>query len=157
MRSRYPHGIELANDPDVAKIPLDRFTCFMHAFGLAESTVVAQIASALDRVYPNSEFVAFLADRSLERVSTEEAREGDIVLYWDDEIIAHAGRVRSGRVLSKWGAGHLWEHDVFEIPMQYGNRVTFYHPIDKPVAEKIFVEYAKQREGAALIDQLLAG
>ena len=155
LRSRCPHGIEIADDPEVANIPLDQFTCFVHALGLAESRVVERIARALDRGYISSDFVAFLVGHLFESVSTEEARDGDIVLYWNDKTITHTGKVRSERVISKWGTGYLWQHDVFEVPMRYGSRVTFYRPLDRPVVEQAFVTYLKQREGATLIDELL--
>jgi hypothetical protein len=155
LRSRCSHGIEIAADPEVRDVPLAKFTCFMHAFLLAQSTVVLAIARYLRNTYPGGEFVAFLIANYLAEVGVEDAREGDIILYSRGEEIHHAGRLKSGRVVSKWGTGHLWEHGIFELPARYGERTRFYRAVPSAVVEEAFVAYARQREGEGLINHLL--
>ncbi len=152
---RYNHTIRLANDPHMKDISLAKYNCFAYAFGLVASEPVRHIASVIDTLYPGSEFADYVVKHLCVEAPSEESGKVGIVLYWKDDKIVHAGKVRSNRIVSKWGMGQLWEHDVFEVPMSYGNRVTFYHPIEKADAERVFVEYSRQREGASLVNDLL--
>lgn len=155
LRQAQAHGIELGSEPELAGIPLDEFTCFWHAFGLVASTAVIQIASAFSKTYPNEDFAAFLIAHYLTEVNRDEACNGDVVLYFNGGEISHAGKLKGGRVVSKWGAGCLWEHDASEVPARYGHEVRFYRLLARAEAEKAFVIYAKEREGADTIDLLL--
>lgn len=42
----------------------------------------------------------------------------------------HIGQVTErGTVISKWGLkGHVYEHDPLMVPLQYGDKVTYYSP-----------------------------
>lgn len=61
-----------------------------------------------------------------------EPKRGDVILYIDETsrlpIIKHSGiYVGSGKVKSKWNTnGPVFEHDIFNIPFQYGNDIKFY-------------------------------
>ncbi len=156
LNASHPHTIEVVVDPALADLPLDKYTCFMHAFGLANSKPVIRIARALDHVYPNREFVAYLIENHLSETTPEATRDGDVIVYSDPEKITHTGDVFSGRIVSKWGTGHLWNHRVFEVPARYGDDVKFYRAVPPQVAEEAFVAYATVVAGAELIDELLA-
>lgn len=155
LRSTHHHSIEIASDPEVADLRLGRYTCFMHAFGLVYSTPVKEIARTFPETYPSREFVRSLIARYLSEIGRADTLDGDVVVYLNGDTITHVGKMRLGRVVSKWGTGHLWEHGIPEVPDQYGNTARFYHAIGRTKAEEAFVAYAKQREGAEVIDQLL--
>ncbi len=155
LRSAHAHTIDVAQDDAVAELHLDRYNCFEYAFGLAGSQTVIRIASALASVYACGDFVSFLIGNHLSEIPAADALHGDVVVYFAGPIVSHAGKAVSGQVVSKWGTGHLWKHRVFEVPARYGDCVRFYRPIPKHAAEDAFVAYARAREGAALIDELL--
>ena len=57
----------------------------------------------------------------------KEPRKGDLVLYLEDNHPKHWGIYDgSGKVRSKWGAGHIFKHDLAAVMSQYGNHVIFY-------------------------------
>ncbi len=57
-------------------------------------------------------------------------KKGDLVLYLEDNHPKHWGiHVGSGRVRSKWGAGHIFEHDIAAVMSVYGNLVIFYRKV----------------------------
>jgi hypothetical protein len=54
------------------------------------------------------------------------ARNGDVVLYFNDAgQLQHAGVIidAPGRIRSKWARGEVHEHDLWEVPLSYGNFV----------------------------------
>jgi len=155
LRSAQGHGIEPAHAPELADIPLKKFSCFMLSFELIRSAAVTEIARTFRDTYPGGDFVAYLVAHCLSEISQEAARDGDVVVYSDGGRIVHAGKLKAGRVVSKWGTGYLWEHAVAEVPGSYGEEVRFYRAVSKAVAEEAFVAYARQREGASTIDLLL--
>jgi hypothetical protein len=110
---------------------------------------------AIRETGPAGAFVAYLVDRHLSEISHEETQNGDIVVYSCAAEIAHPGKFNGGKVISKWGTGFLWEHAVAEVPSRYGDDVRFFHAPQWPLAEQAFVAYAKQREGAEVVDLLL--
>lgn len=151
----YQHGIKLVLATATPTTPTDKYTCFMHAFGLVDSRAVIEIARTFKETYPTGAFVAYLIDRHLSEISHEKTQNGDIVVYSCAAGIAHAGKFISGKVISKRGTGLLWEHAVAEVPSKYGDNVRFFHAPLWPLAEQAFVAYAKQREGAEVVDRLL--
>lgn len=151
----HQHDIKLVPAIDMPPTPPDKYTCFMHAFDLVDSHAVIEIARTFKETYPSGAFVAYLIDSYLSEISHEETQRGDIVIYSCAAGIAHAGRFIGGKVISKWGSGLLWEHGVAEVPSKYGDDVRFFHAPNRPLAEQAFVAYAKQREGAEVVDLVL--
>jgi hypothetical protein len=155
LRLAQRHGIEPAHAPEIADIPLTKFTCFMHAFDLIRSAPIIKIAQTFRDTYPGGDFVSYLVAHCLSEVSQEAARDGDLVVYSNGGRIVHAGKLNAGRVVSKWGTGYLWEHAIAEIPGSYGEEVRFYRAVSQAVAEEAFVAYSRKREGTRTIDLLL--
>ena len=67
-------------------------------------------------------------------------RDGDLVEYQVLKkgllIPTHIGVFcgSCGRVESKWGdAGHVFLHDLWAVPMEYGDRVKFYRHVSSGV------------------------
>ena len=46
-----------------------------------------------------------------------------------------------------WGGGLLLEHELWEVPANYGNMVKYYHRIPADEAEREFLEFVKARDG----------
>lgn len=155
LRSTFPHSIVVLTDPEVAHLPLQRFTCFMHSFRLVSAKTAVHLMHELE-VQPKNDFVDHLVAHHLSEISAEDTGNGDVVLYSRGQEIMHAGTVRAARVVSKWGLGWLWEHEVFEVPAQYGDKVHFYRRIEQGEAEQLFVSYIRKQEGTDLVDMVLA-
>lgn len=153
--STCPHSIVDVTDPEVIHLPLQKFTCFMHTFRLINVPTAAYLMDVLG-IQPKSDFVAHLVAHHLSEISAEDVEDGDLVLYSRSQEITHAGTVRAARVVSKWGVGWLWEHKVFEVPAQYGDKVRFYRRVEQREAEQLFVSYVRSQEGTELVDMVLA-
>ena len=155
LRAKHSHTIVVANDITVARVPVRKFTCFMYAFGLADSNVVRKISGRLRQVFPGQQFVSFLINNHLQEVTSKEVGGGDVILYLRGEIIAHAGKIADGRVNSKWGNGLLWNHRIAEVPASYGTDVRYYRAISNQEAERAFVEWGTACKRKELIHHLL--
>lgn len=145
------HSIELA--PDAPCVPITRYNCFEFALGLAGRREVRLISCYLPSTFCNGSFVQYLVDSIL--IQAPAPSSGDLVLYRDTHQITHAGVVVAGRIISKWGTGHLWLHRLLEVPTSYGNTTSFYTGISPQDALANFVEFARQREGRELVDRVL--
>jgi len=68
-----------------------------------------------------------------------------LVFYFgDDERFKHAGlSLGSGRVISKWGIGQLYEHRLFEVPASYGSKVRFFRNLSYDEAFGNFMRFAE--------------
>lgn len=84
-------------------------------------------------------FILLFNKGLLQQVNDErESRDGDLVLYFTgDKQLAHSGRLKNGRVISKWGGrakhpvtnetllgGDVWMHHWEDIPDIYRDNRT---------------------------------
>jgi hypothetical protein len=127
--------------------PIRRYTCLMYVFDFAEKHEYAAIAThGLGRIYAAGAFAHWLLDRGLlVELTPVEVREGDLVFYFNNEgRFKHAGLCRTdGRVMSKWGIGHLYEHGVFEVPDSYGDKLRFFRKLSYDEAFGHFMRFAE--------------
>lgn len=64
---------------------------------------------------------------------------GLLVIYLNRGLPKHAGILqRDGKLISKWGKGHLWEHELWGVPISYGSeRSIFNGPDPKKIIQEI--------------------
>jgi len=128
--------------------PIERYTCLMHALAFTQKPEYIAIAErGLGSVFAGRRFAHWLLDESLLNEKTrEEARDGDLVFYFDDEDqFRHAGLMIGGRrVRSKWGTGHLVEHELFEVPESYGTTLRFFKKPSYDEAYGAFRRFAEE-------------
>jgi len=136
-----PHSIELVEGP----APIDRYTCVMHAFDLIENQEYIEIANlAPADIFASPRFVERLISLGhLERI--DQPRDGDLIVYSDGARVKHIGVLcYEDRVESKWGAGHLYRHGMFEVPSSYGPGARFFVRIGRDTALDHYVDYAAE-------------
>jgi hypothetical protein len=138
-----PNTITLLNSVH----PIKRYTCLMHVFDFAEKPDYAAIAtSGLGRIFAAGEFAHWLLDNGhLIELTQGEVRKDDIAFYFSDAgRFKHAGlMLANGRVVSKWGIGHRYEHALFEVPESYGSKVRFFRGLSYEEAFERFVQFAE--------------
>lgn len=125
----------------------ERYTCGMHALSLEQSDEYADIAGyGLGHVYAGPDFFGWIiANGHLDEVT--DAMDGDFLMYFNQGRWTHIGRiVRPTRAVSKWGLGLLCEHDLSEVPEQYGDEVRFFRNPGPEASLDLFVRYAKARD-----------
>jgi hypothetical protein len=139
-----PNAIVLLESP----YPLGRYTCAMYVFDFTEKAEYVEIADrGFNRVFAGGAFMQGLIDRGLlHELGPAEAREDDLVVYFNDEgRFKHAGLcLRNNRVMSKWGTGHLFDHELFEVPESYGTHVRFFKKLPYKLAFEHFRRFAKE-------------
>jgi len=119
----------------------------VHVFHFTEKPEYIAIAErGGSRIFANPRFAHWLIDHNhLAEVPEDEATEGDLVFYFADSGLKHAGLLRDdGRVTSKWGIGHLYEHELFEVPESYGTYVRFFKPVPYDVAYDHLTHFAEE-------------
>jgi len=130
------------------------FNCFEYALGLHENVHI----SIRDSVWAyeagiNSQFMEYLmALGDLQEKDRSRMIDNDLVIYFLNSKIEHAGRWDNGRVTSKWGSGLLYKHEIFDTPANYGEP-RYFEEIQPSVAKTRFLEYAR---GKGVPDAILA-
>jgi hypothetical protein len=121
-----------------------------HARGFEDSPEYKAVAGhGLGLVFAGPEFFDwFAASGRLVEVGNHEASENDVVMYFDRGHARHVGRVgSSGRIISKWGLGLLYEHGLSEVPAKYGDEARFFRSIEPDEALKHFLDFAAEKGG----------
>jgi hypothetical protein len=126
----------------VQKTPSDgkKFQCFAFALGVDKNEEVsAHQRKIFQKLGSGWRGLAdLLEDRKLAWIKNPHDRcDGDVCFYFDGTVtedtsydaqalhclgVKHAGRVHGTHILSKWGNGHIWKHDIDVIPSTYENQ-----------------------------------
>jgi hypothetical protein len=125
---------------------IDLYTCFVYAFEFTNDPIYLGIASfGLGRVFASPDFVRYMIEKGyLYAVDCASVSKGNLIIYYRDGGVTHGGKFDgNGRVVSKWGIGHLYEHDILEVPECYGNEFRCYKEIATEKALNYFREYAE--------------
>jgi hypothetical protein len=138
---KYNASISLVRETKPGEPP---FSCYQHSFSLVGVESIKRIMDENWHITLGRQFIQYLVDTRLDEIFIEHAKDGDHVLYIGAQI-EHAGRVAQDGVESKWGRAHLWRHGVFEVPLRYGDTVSFFRHISQDVAIQAFHEYAAIR------------
>ncbi|OGM18876.1 hypothetical protein A2686_05060 [Candidatus Woesebacteria bacterium RIFCSPHIGHO2_01_FULL_38_10] len=107
-----------------------QYNCYAHVLGL-KGVIFKEVVVAVIEEFKQE--------------PTDSPKTGDIVIYRNTQMgnklyttIEHAGILsESKKVISKWGEGALFKHDIFYVPLSYGNVVEFYKPDIKELASEI--------------------
>lgn len=142
LSEKYPHSILLVNEARMDEPATYKYTCYMYAFDLRDVPGLKQMTGGSNDIYPGSVFVSYLIDEFLEEIGLNDAKDKDYVVYLSEGKIKHAGKVYRGKVISKWGYGHLWEHALFEVPSKYGNEVRFFKQLPENKCMDAFKRWA---------------
>ena len=128
-----------------------RFNCVMHALQVEENAELYRLLVSLTYgpqkeldISMDTGFIRWLvAAGSIAEVSAEDA---ELAAYSVDDKYTHIGRVLStGRVQSKWGTAHLYEHALFEVPSSYGDTVQYFSGSDVETVLLEFWAYAESK------------
>lgn len=132
-----------------SEYPIKKYNCVMHAFNFTKNTTYIKIASSHSwHIFAGASFMHWLIDRSY-LTEVPQGSAGDLVLYFSRGNFKHIGTVGDrARITSKWGIGHLYEHEVLEVPSSYGDEVRFYSALSCADAYNYFVEFAEEKKNA---------
>jgi hypothetical protein len=114
-------------------------TC--HAFALDLLEIERLTTPEGKPVVPSSEFIGRIIAVDLEELDGPE--DDCLVVYFDQDEVQHSGRWRSGRVVSKWGTGHIWSHQVFETPASYGCMARTFRALTPEALMRLWREHMR--------------
>lgn len=138
LRKEFNHNIVLCQKfgRNVEK----QYTCFMHGLDVPNAEEVKNILRRNHKIIFGTKFVRDLIDKGV--LSLNET--GSVLIYFRDNDPVHAGKFsyQTNRVISKWGIGHLWEHNLWEVPAFYGNEYKLFSPVEPKKIIKEFEEFA---------------
>lgn len=140
LSSEIAHSIKVLTEPESNL----NFNCVMYAFRIEDIPQRIQLPTDdSDYFYADTHFIQILIDRKY-IIEEQEPANDYVIVYFDKcEKIKHIGRLISeSRVISKWGIGHLYEHDFFETPSDYGNTIRFFKPPSHEIVIQLFRKYA---------------
>lgn len=123
-------------------------SCFAYALLLAGNPLYEQIKDLNhNHAWACSLFADWLLQHDiLKEVSASQATSGDLVWYKSAERFKHIGvLVEPGRVRSKFGKGHLFEHDLWAVPESYGSDLWYSQSVSAEQALESFLQYAEAR------------
>jgi hypothetical protein len=137
LQEQYRHTIRI--------IPADRewlntFNCYAFALGIVDRERYKILFEMHDKkiALANSRFISLLlAQGELVETGPQKPEIDNLVLYFRGSHVTHAGVVITddpAMIRSKWGAGELYEHGLWEVPCSYGDGVKF---IRAPLPERI--------------------
>lgn len=143
LRGEYGHTIEILDSP----CPIEGYTCAVHAFQLTDDPTYIQVASfGSGQTFAGAEFVTFLMKTGLLASRRSLVLPGDLIVYLDCGKFRHVGRMKTEtRVVSKWGTGCLYEHQIWEVPATYGDEIQHFVGIDADASLDLFIQYAESK------------
>ncbi len=135
---------------------LEVYDCFMYILNLHKDPSrkkIDEIRIKINERYNRQDGLVdgkcmeFLISKGyLIEVPLEKIQDDDIILYFDGSEPKHAGKIKNGKIISKWGPQHLWEHDIWDVPIHYGKQIKFYKNIPE---EKTIIYYKEYIETKA--------
>jgi hypothetical protein len=130
LKARFDHSILVLPE---GRGEIRRFNCFAYAFGVWNNP---RYDCLVDRTQSSVLIDSALVMEMLNRGDLIEVAtprdEPSVVFYFSGEKLMHAGCVKavSGDLIitihSKWGGNEVHEHKLWEVPLEYGDRVRFF-------------------------------
>lgn len=114
----------------------NNYNCFMYALELQTNEHIKAILRAN---YPQLKFGSSYITELIDSKLLREDVEGKVVIYFNGDKPMHAARRISSKLyVSKWGLGLLWQHGLYDLPSEYGDRHKFYRRSSLEAAIKLF-------------------
>lgn len=138
LKKEFNHSItlQLKNDSNNDK----KYNCFMFALDVSQSEEIKSILQSNENMVFGTKFIQRLVSSEILLLN----QSGTIIVYFEDNKPVHAGKFSHAnkKVISKWGKGHLWKHEIFEIPFTYGKLFKLFSSIPPQLVIKEFQEFA---------------
>jgi hypothetical protein len=94
------------------------------------------------KIFAGRRFVEWMIRERLREIS--QPAVDSLALYFSGSDWKHIGTVTGpNRVTSQWGTYPIYEHDVCEVPVSYGDQVRFFEKPSPDRALSDFLDYAR--------------
>lgn len=142
LRRRRRHAVRAIRSVDLDDPRSWRFNCHAYSLGYSTLELFWCLQESHPDAWPDSAFVTEYLLSEMVTVAPLDARDGDLVLYYQGATLTHSGVLRGELVASKWGRCHTWEHGLFEVPQSYGATVRYYEPVAIAAAVDALLRFA---------------
>lgn len=144
LRKRFNHHIKLQERIDSNSDI--KYNCFMYALNVSRSEEIKNTLQQHENVSFGTKFIQELINNGVLFPS----QVGTIILYFRGNRTVHAGKIShtTKRVISKWGKGHLWKHDIFEVPSLYGDLFKLFDSVTPQLIIKEFQEFVIKEQNS---------
>lgn len=134
LKKYYSHSIRVAKELDAQE--REGFNCYMFALGIENEKWARSMLT--ETGCPSSTFM----DDAISKNGIKFESCGQIVVYQDSaKIYKHMGRVQEdGLIVSKWGMGRIWRHEILEVPSGYGDFVGYITLEHARIIRKYFLD-----------------
>ncbi len=144
LRKKINHHIKL-----LKRINVDsdtKYNCFMYALNVSQARKIRNALKLNEDVYFGTKFIHGLINNRILLPN----KSGTIIIYFKHNKPVHAGKFShtTKKVRSKWGIGHIWEHDIFEVPYLYGDSSILFDPVAPQIVIKEFQEYVIKEQNS---------
>ncbi|MEO6015539.1 MAG: hypothetical protein ABIQ30_18375 [Devosia sp.] len=119
------------------------YNCLAYALNvhLTEDFYAVSMRSPRSYSPTGADLVSALLLARMEEKQSSEAKEGDLLLYYDGDDWRHAGKIVSAkRAISKWGTGPQMEHELLQVPSSYGSDLRFFVQPDRELVLDLMVD-----------------
>lgn len=142
LRQEIPHSIKMLSGPNENL----RYNCVMYALGIEEDREYIDLVFACpEKVHGNTAFVQYLIQNG-DLDEQKHPASGLLAIYFNESVVRHISRLISeSRVVSKWGCGHLYEHDILDAPSSYGDVIRYFKTAERDQVVRRFIEFAKSQ------------
>ncbi len=120
IKNEFKHNIILISNPNFIDTTED---CFL--FVMEKILKKDEIKKLGDIDTNNIENIDRLINKGFLLLHDEYKENDKIVIYLHENKIMHFGWIENESVVSKWGKGLIWEHQLFEVPITYGSTVKY--------------------------------
>jgi hypothetical protein len=142
ISKQYSHSVVMQPAPCE---PIDSANCVMYALNILFDYSYALVTG---EYHANNNFVSSLIEQNrIENVGNNPDL-GSLAIYFRESKPVHIGLVyRLGRIRSKWGSAHLYEHPPLEVPSSYGKDVKYFCAIDAEFAFELLQQFSRAVKG----------
>ena len=124
----------------------ENYNCFIYSLGLHKNSNVLKETKGF--IYSN--FIKHLIEINKIK-KAKKIKPNTLVLYTNEESnpneFTHAGIVQeNGKILSKWSWGPILLHNLFDVPISYGNKINYYKKIESKKTLELYNKYKSFNE-----------
>lgn len=136
-KDKLPPELEILAEPPPEA---ENYNCFVYALGLHQNKEILKETKGF--IYDT--FIKHLLDIG-ELQKTDKPNDGDFVIYQDlknyPDNLTHIGVLDGDKVVSKWAWGPLVEHDLWDVPGEYGDFQFYIRAITNNKAKELYDSY----------------
>ena len=149
LKENYPHNIVCLNNQEsddklIPRIYDSTEDCFVYVFKkfISEQMLISFIEASKRNQTSNIPLECLLISKGFIDLHRNQTQFDKIIVYFNDKIAKHFAFIENNLIISKWGKGNVWQHELWEVPLSYGNEVMYSNgEIDKIIFNGVVSQF----------------